>query len=135
MPLYGYRCQCGCIFDRIVPLARYDEPQLCSCGKVAEKQLSAPAIRGDYAGYTCPITGNWIEGRRQHEENLARHGCRVLEPGETQQARASAARAEEALLESVAETAAATVESLPAAKREQLGRELSNGADITVERR
>lgn len=41
-----------------------------------------PQISGDYQPYTCPITGRWIEGKRAHEENLKRHGCRVLEKGE-----------------------------------------------------
>lgn len=41
-----------------------------------------PQVAGDYAGYTCPITGKWIEGRAAHEENLKRHGCRVAEKGE-----------------------------------------------------
>lgn len=40
---------------------------------------------GDYEGYNCPVTGKYIEGRAAHEENLKRQGCRVLEPGETEQ--------------------------------------------------
>ncbi|MBF0157489.1 MAG: hypothetical protein HQL57_09930 [Magnetococcales bacterium] len=43
----------------------------------------APAVRSDYAPYDCPITGQVIEGRRAHRENLARHGCRLLEAGES----------------------------------------------------
>lgn len=41
----------------------------------------------DYEGYTCPITGAWVEGRKAHRENLKRHGCRVLERGEKEDAR------------------------------------------------
>lgn len=134
MPLYAYKCPQGHAFDRLLPLARYDEVQQCHCGEVAEKQLSAPAIRADYAGYQCPITGNWIEGKRAHEENLARHDCRIFEPGE-REAMIKRKEAEELAFDNkIADTAAEFVEKLPSAKREQLGRELETGADVTVER-
>ena len=134
MPVYEYKCSCGKRFDRYLRLADYDKPQTCECGQVAVKQLSAPAVRGDYAGYSCPVTGKWIEGRRAHEENLARHGCRVLESGETEQAKRNAAAADDALAERFAETAVSIVEQMPSAKREQLGREIQSGLDVSVER-
>lgn len=46
---------------------------------------NAPArvhLAGDYSGYTCPVSGAWIEGRAAHKENLKRTGCRLLEKGE-----------------------------------------------------
>jgi putative FmdB family regulatory protein len=49
MPLYEYKCSCGKRFDRLLKLAEYDTPQTCECGQVAEKQLSAPAVFGDFA--------------------------------------------------------------------------------------
>lgn len=134
MPLYEYQCSCGARFERVLPLARYDEPQLCECGKVAEKRLSAPAVMGDYPAYTCPITGKLVEGRRAHNENLKRHDCRILEPGEREAVTRNRKKAEEALETTVAETAAELVEKLPSAKREQLGRELEHGLDVTVHR-
>lgn len=42
-----------------------------------------PFVSGDYQPYDCPITGRTIDGRKEHRENLARHGCRLLEKGET----------------------------------------------------
>ena len=134
MPIYSYKCSCGRAFDRILPLARYAEPQTCECGQVAAKVLVAPAVLADLPGYSCPITGKWVEGRRAHNENLARHGCRVYEPGETRQARQRAVQEEEALLETIAETAAAYAANLPSDKRERLGAELENGASVSVER-
>lgn len=41
-----------------------------------------PYVQGDYAAYECPITGNIIDGKREHAKNLERHGCRVHEKGE-----------------------------------------------------
>lgn len=54
----------------------------CQTGS-AEKVLDAPRVFGDYEAYDCPITGRRIEGKKQHEENLRKHGCRLLEPGES----------------------------------------------------
>lgn len=50
--------------------------------------FSAPLniqIARDYEAYECPVTGNMIEGRSAHRENLKQHGCRVFEPGEREQ--------------------------------------------------
>ena len=48
---------------------------------------AGPYIASDYGEYDCPITGKTIDGRREHRENLKQHNCRVLEPGETRDAR------------------------------------------------
>lgn len=49
--------------------------------------FNTPRISGDYEAYSCPITGKPIEGRAAHRENLKRHGCRVLEKGESREAK------------------------------------------------
>lgn len=135
MPVYDYRCPaCGSRFERFLRLADYNDPQQCQCGTIAVKQLAAPAVRGDYAGYSCPVTGAWIEGRRAHEENLKRHGCRVLEPGETDRARQNIALEESRLDKAVDETADRFIAGLSTAKREQLASEIAAGATATVVR-
>lgn len=126
MPVYSYKCRCGERFDRFLRLSEYQRPQYCKCGLQAEKQLAAPAVRGDYPPYTCPITGQVIEGRRAHQENLARHGCRVLESGEVEQARRVRAEAELHLEESVAETAAQIVHSMDSESKAALGQALES---------
>ena len=64
---------------------RYDAGEhLPSFGKRSD--LSTPQIAGDYETYECPVTGKPIEGRAAHRENLKRHGCRLLEKGETREA-------------------------------------------------
>lgn len=47
-----------------------------------KSHLPTPMIVSDYEAYECPVTGNMIEGRTAHEENLAKTGCRILERGE-----------------------------------------------------
>lgn len=135
MPVYEYTCKsCGQYFTRYLSLTRYRDPQTCECGAVAEKLISAPAVRGDYEAYNCPITGKRIEGRKAHEENLRRHGCRVLEPGEVGSATSRRARETAELEDAVAESAAQAVATLPRQKREKLEAELSQGLDVQVTR-
>jgi hypothetical protein len=55
-----------------------------------------PRVVGDYEPYECPVSGKIIEGRKAHEENLKRTGCRLLEPGEKEDNVKNAARAVEA---------------------------------------
>ena len=136
MPTYVFRCpSCSQQFERVLRLSEYDSPQQCVCGAVAERQICAPAVRGDYAPYECPITGRTIEGRRAHEENLKRHGCRVLEPGESAEASRRRAESDRALETSIESTAEQFVANLPSRKLEQLASELQSGVTATVERR
>ena len=92
-------------------------------------------VRGDYAGYNCPVTGKWIEGKRAHEENLKRHGCRVLEPGETDEFKRRRAAEDTALEDSVSGTVEQFVETLPTSKKEQLAAEIQSGVDVAIERK
>lgn len=115
-------------------LADYATPQICTCGALAKKQLSAPAVQGDFAGYECPVSGRWIEGRRAHEENLKRTGCRVLEPGESKAAMQRVEREEAALEASIESTADRFIAELSADKRGQLCNEVASGITANVER-
>lgn len=136
MPTYSYRCDhCGHRFERLLPLARFNEPQSCAeCEEPATKVLAAPYVRGDYEGYLCPVTERWIEGRAAHEENLRRTGCRVYEPGETQARIREKAREEANFDRAVEETVERVYEALPTEKKETLAREVAAGATATVER-
>lgn len=136
MPLYSYKCpSCGNADDVLKPIALLDRAEPCYvCQIPMERQVSAPRIVADYAGYECPVSGAWIEGRKAHRENLARTGCRVLEPGETNASHRRAADSLEKLSDSMAETAAEFVETLPTRKREQLISELDHGVDVSFTR-
>lgn len=137
MPVYHYKCP-KCSFDRDIfkPIAYLNREEPCeACKTPMGRQVCSPSVIGDYAGYTCPISGAWVEGRKAHEENLKRHGCRVLETGETEQARREGAQAEADLDRSVEATAEQFYETLPTAKREQLAAEISSGLDVEVVRK
>lgn len=136
MPLYLYRCPaCGKKRDVLKRIADLDREESCeACETTMERQLSAPRVIADYAGYNCPITGKWIEGRRAHEENLKRHGCRVLEAGETEQVSRNRAAEDAKLDKEIEATAEQFVETLPSDKREALGVALESGLDVSFER-
>jgi len=136
MPLYLYQCPaCQRRRDILKSLANLDREESCeACQTPMERRLCAPAVVADYPGYTCPITGSWVEGRRAHVENLKKHGCRVLETGETKQIRQSRQQEEAALDRSVEETVEQFYETLPTERREQLANEVQSGLDVTIER-
>lgn len=136
MPVYSYKCPtCQRARDVVKKLAELDRVEFCgNCGFAMNRQVCAPAIRPDYAGYQCPITDKWIEGRRAHEENLARHGCRVLEPGETSEFQRRRADDDTALDRSVDETVDRFITELPSEKRDRLAGELEGGLDAAVVR-
>lgn len=85
MPLYEYMCpQCEKSFTVFKKLSDYRTPAEHSCGTVGERIISRPMIAVDYPAYISPATGKLVQGKRQHEEDLKRSGCRILEPGERQ---------------------------------------------------
>lgn len=135
MPLYDYHCD-DCLQKRAIfkPLRLLDRTEFCQCGTRTpmRRLISAAAIRTDYSGYSCPVSGKWIEGKRAHEENLKRHGCRVLETGEREAAQRFAQAEETALENKLTETAARLVEAMPSEKKAALGRELETTTDKLV---
>lgn len=134
MPLYSYKCSCGKSFDRFLKIAEMQRFVQCECRLMATRQVVAPAVRGDYPPYECPVTGKVIEGRVAHEENLKRTGSRVLEPGEAGNVSKYRA-AEEAKFDAAIEaTADEFITNLPVEKRERLAAEMDAGVDAVVER-
>ena len=135
MPTYVYRCPENHQFERILPLSRFDEVQHCpTCHAAASRVIVAPAVLCDYPGYQCPVSGNWVEGRKAHNENLARTGCRVLESGETAQASRRAASIDQALEAKLDQTVTELVTALPPEKKAQLEQELTRGVSAEVTR-
>ena len=135
MPLYDFRCSEGHTFERHVPLANFSDPQNCSCGSPAQRLISRPMFSVESVGYNCPITGSWIGSKKDHQENLARHGCRVLETGETSASAARRQAADTALDAAVEATVEKEIETMSSDKRETLYNELTRqGVDAVVTR-
>lgn len=136
MPVYRFKCPtCSTTQELFRKIDARDDLAPCpKCSFAMNRQLSAPAVLGDYAGYSCPITGAWIEGRRAHEENLRKHGCRVLETGEKDEVVRRRAAEEASLDRAVDATVDEFVETLPTVKRERLVAEIEGGLDVQVTR-
>jgi putative FmdB family regulatory protein len=136
MPIYEYSCgSCRDRQERLLPLKDYRTEQFCGkCGGTLNKIISAPMVVGDYSGYECPVSGKWVEGRRQHEENLKRTGCRLLEPGETERVKQNRRREDAELDAAVDETVEKFVDALSPEKKEQLANEIAAGADVAITR-
>lgn len=136
MPLYDVRCSATeKIFERMIPLVNFEEPITCDCGATANRVISTPMFSVDNTDYNCPITDKWIGSKRQHEENLKEHGCRVLEPGEKEQNSQRRANDDASLEHSIDQTVEREIATMPSVKRERLFSELESGLDVTVERK
>lgn len=131
MPLYDYQCRdCSSQFELFHKIADLDLAHECEkCGSENTFRVLTPTrISADYPGYQCPISGKWIEGKKAHRENLAKHDCRVLETGETEMAmkrKKAMNEANDAMIEAAAVRA---IEALPQQKLEILAGELQHGA-------
>jgi len=134
MPTYTAQCSaCQFRFAIYRKIDHRNDPANCEkCQAPAYRVLDAPRIVADYEPYSCPITGKEIRGRRQHEENLKQHGCRVYEPGELEEHKRYRAKEEEAHLDKLADAAADLALTLPQEKFEILTGELINGAEAPL---
>lgn len=126
MPLYTYECQCGNRFTKLIRLVDYQTDQRCTCGEMAKKVITVPAIFSDYAGYECPVSGSWIEGKKQHEENLKKHNCRILEKGEMSDFKRNNEEKEKDLTKKMTETVMREIEAMPTRQRERLLNEIDS---------
>lgn len=83
MPLYTFRCgQCGSTVTEFRKIADRNDGPECRHGPGAIRMarvIEAPAVHADLPGYTSPIDGRWIEGRRARMEDLKRNNCRPWE--------------------------------------------------------
>lgn len=74
MPLYDFSCVQGHRFERIVPLAQFDDPQHCECGAGASRVICAPAIRSDYITPIMGADGRMHDSKSSYEFSLTPEG-------------------------------------------------------------
>lgn len=136
MPLYEYECKiCDRIVDVVIRLSELDKPQHCRmCGSGMARLMSAPHIQMDYPGYQCPVSGKWVEGRAAHKANLAKHGCRILEPGEQVDRDKRLAAEDRDFDKKLERTVGEAIHAMPPEKQRKLATELEHGASATVVR-
>lgn len=127
MPLYDFKCEQGHVFERHVRLKDFEEVQNCDCLAPAVRLISTPMFSVDKVGYSCPVTGKWVNSGREHRENLRRHGCRVLEAGEKEAAADFRRRADEEFDQKVEATVEKEIAAMPSEKKEKLYAEMTRG--------
>ena len=90
MPCYESRChECGKVHEYYQPAERYRETPFC-CGVQTEKViLTAPFGQVDIPAYVSPVSGRWINSRRERTEDLKRNDCRPWEGMEQEQKEAA----------------------------------------------
>lgn len=74
MPLYDYRCGEGHRFERLVPLARFSEPQSCECGAVAQRLPCAPRVVSDIIPPTYGADGKLHESLSSYRHSMTPEG-------------------------------------------------------------
>lgn len=95
MPIYEYSCvECGVRLSEYRKVDRRDEPP-SHCDAVTFRVMSKPWVRGDLEPFVSPASGKLINSRVQRDEDLARTGSFMNEPGVRQEI----ARTNEALRE------------------------------------
>lgn len=82
MPLYRYRCEAGHGFERMVPLARFDEAQSCECGQGAVRVICAPMVISDDIAPTIGADGR-THTSRQSLAAVNQGQFRPIERGES----------------------------------------------------
>lgn len=125
MPIFDYRCPvCKTVEEKYTKLE-----QVFRCGKCGtpmDKLIPSPFVIGEIEPYDCPITGKRITSRAEHNANLKKHNCRLLEPGEARDAERTRRADDEALDNTLCDTIAREVEKLTPKQQENLAKEISN---------
>jgi putative FmdB family regulatory protein len=79
MPRYDFRCpSCGLTTERVLTLARYDDPQGCeSCGGDMRRLISAPRVNPAWQEYLEENMGQdpvHIRSREHYKQELQKRG-------------------------------------------------------------
>lgn len=134
MPVYNYECaECSIMTERYLKLESYQTSQHCDkCGNVMTKILTPTRFNIDYSEYECPVTGRIIRGRKQHEENLKRTGCRLLEDGEMDAVRKDNYYADKRLEDNIEKSVEKAINGMSTKDVERLAKEVESGIDCGI---
>lgn len=134
MPTYQLQCSNGHVFDRYLKLANYDDPQTCECGAPAKRQITATMIAPMFEDYQSPIDGKPITSKAKRRDDLARNDCIEYDPEMRKEADQRIKEKETALDRSIDKVVEAEISNMSGSQREALGKELSQGADLSYQR-
>lgn len=130
MPTYLYRCpECG-DFERFLRLADHRREVDCSCGLPGIQVITPVNFTAPMQSYECPVTGKEIKSVREHHDNLKRHGCHIIEPGEDRDAAIRAKRNDDILDAALDHSISQTLHSMPKEKLAQVCAEVTLDPNI-----
>ena len=137
MPLYEHICMNGHKFDRFLKLRELDGQQVCECGSIATRLISAPMFSIDatnFVPYESPTTGKWISSKVQRREDMKASGCVEYEPSMKDEMLRRHKAEDEALDKKIDEHVEKEIYSMDTRSRERLVSELEGGVDASVVR-
>ena len=116
MPYYDFRCNvCGDTLPIFRKIESRDFPEY-HCAQAMNRLVTASQlVLPDLTPYVSPVSGKWINSRRQRNEELAREGCFILEPGVKRDIARNAQAKKEKNLQRMDATIDQTVSALHAA--------------------
>ena len=105
MPLYEYCCGNQHLFERYLSFQDYSLPQVCECGRLGERIISAPilVVAQPNVCYDSPIDGTPITSMAQRRQDMDKHNCQDYDPMMKQDYMARIADSEKALEKQVDE--------------------------------
>jgi len=78
MPIYEYTCKCGTEREFNLPFSKADQAQVCECGEVMQKKISASSFTMKPTGRGMALetlNSNVVGGRRKDwAEKIAAQG-------------------------------------------------------------
>jgi putative FmdB family regulatory protein len=107
MPIYTARCtECAALEDYFQTVENRSQvpPSCADCGGKLEKIITKPAVQVDITPFVSPRSGKVINSRSELREDLARTGCRILEPGMKQDIQRNRIAAQEKAIEPILAT-------------------------------
>ncbi len=133
MPLYQFACERQHRFDRVVPLARFEETQHCDCGGVAVRVICAPLLvtTAEDVRYASPIDGRVITSHAARQEDLKRNNCIPYDPEVKTDYARRIKESEAQLSVRVSETVERTIEQMPTTTRARLYSELTSTEGVS----
>jgi len=136
-PIYEYCCGNQHLFERYLSFQDYSLPQVCECGRLGERIISAPilVVAQPNVCYDSPIDGTPITSMAQRRQDMDKHNCQDYDPMMKQDYMARIADSEKALEKQVDEHVDKIWEKLPTAVKGKMASEVvDQGMTPTIER-
>lgn len=78
MPIYTYNCTCGNEEDAFRHINQRHDSPVCGCGETMNLKIVGTMLQpvmggGDFPGYQCPVTDEFVTSRKRRKEIMKEH--------------------------------------------------------------